>query len=84
MQQVGTRPGHPVEGQHPQGPPRHIDPVTHRVGAKQAAVLLRAEDIHQRPDLQRIDVLGVKGNARLGQVRPQSLIHGLQPANGGE
>ncbi|MNK72777.1 hypothetical protein D3C87_922610 [compost metagenome] len=84
MQQVGARPGHAVKGQHAQRPPRHVHPVAHGVGAKQAAILFGAEDVDKGADLQRIDVLGVERDARLGQVRAQALIDGFQAADGGE
>uniref|UniRef100_A0A0N4ZDY0 PE-PGRS family protein n=1 Tax=Parastrongyloides trichosuri TaxID=131310 RepID=A0A0N4ZDY0_PARTI len=84
VQQVGARPRHAVEGQNAQGPARHVHAIPDGIRAQQAAVPLGPEDIDQRPDLQRIDVLGVERQARARQFRPQPFIDRLQPPDGCE
>ncbi|MNI39733.1 hypothetical protein D3C73_939230 [compost metagenome] len=84
MQQVRTRPRHAVEGEDAQGAPGHVHAIPDGIGAQQAAVPLGPEDVDQRPDLQRIDVLGVERQARPRELRPQPFIDRLQSADGGE
>ena len=84
MQNVGPGPGHPVEGQQSQRPAGDVDPVAHRVGAEQAGILLGPEDVDQRSHLQRIDMLGVEGQALVGQGPGDPLMHRLEPPDGGE
>ena len=84
MQDVGPWPRHAVEDQQAQGPARHVHAIADGVGAEQAGILLGPEDVHERADLQRIDVLGVEGQALVGQGGCDAFVHRAQAPDGGE
>ena len=60
---VGCAPRHPVEHDEAQGIARHIDAVAHRVGAEQAGIAFGAEHVDQGAGIDRIDMLGIEGQA---------------------
>ena len=85
VQQGRPRPRHPVEDDQPQRAAGHVDAVAHRVGAEQAGVLLGAEDVDQRADVERIDVLRQQRLMPASLERPRRSPRGrAQPADRGE
>jgi hypothetical protein len=79
MKNGRPRPRHAFHHHHPQRVARYVDPIPQGVGAQQAGAGIVAEDIHQRPGVDRIDVLCVERQTLACEPVGDAGMHRAQP-----
>ena len=78
------RPRHALHHHQPQRFARHVDAVAQRVGAEQRRARIVAEDVDQRPGIDRVDMLREQRQPCARQPVGDPRMHRLQPLDGGE